>query len=323
MLGQGGRTGRRSLAPMHRIHPLCADPARLTSRLTSRLMTRLTACLLGMALAASAAAAPERSAALLAEHASLQTALRDSPFGEPVLLRQTDAGAQHSGEVMALLPRPLAAVAAALRTADSLCGLLILQLNVRDCQAVAGAPAQQLQLSAGPLRAALPGLVVGMRLQLLLEADTPGYFSVSLLAPVGPLGSSDLRLRVEAVALDADQTYLHVSYSQTSGLAGRLASRLYLATAGRDKIGFSSDGLDALGQPRPVSGERAAVERQVMRHHLGLLAHSGVLAGPPAARLEARLRAWHALTERHAAQLHELDLAEYLAEKRAATAALR
>ena len=60
-----------------------------------------------------------------------------------------------------------------------------------------------------------------------------------------------------------------------------------------------------------------------MRHYLALLACTSVVGGTPAARMDARLRAWHALTERHAAQLHELDLASYLAEKRGAVVGLR
>ena len=52
-----------------------------------------------------------------------------------------------------------------------------------------------------------------------------------------------------------------------------------------------------------------------MRHYLALLASSAVVDGTPAAQRDARLRAWFALTERHADQLREIDLAGYLAEK--------
>jgi len=68
---------------------------------------------------------------------------------------------------------------------------------------------------------------------------------------------------------------------------------------------------------RFVQGERGSLERNVMRNYLALQAYTGVQAGTPQAQTDARLRAWFALTERHAAQLHELDLDEYLQEKRA------
>ena len=58
------------------------------------------------------------------------------------------------------------------------------------------------------------------------------------------------------------------------------------------------------------------MERNVMRNYLALQAYTGVAGGAPAAQMDARLRAWFALTERHPAQLHELTLEEYLAQKR-------
>ena len=40
------------------------------------------------------------------------------------------------------------------------------------------------------------------------------------------------------------------------------------------------------------------------------------LSAPPAEQLERRLDTWFAATEKYAAQLHEMDRAEYLAMKR-------
>ncbi|MDH4393038.1 MAG: hypothetical protein QE285_16650 [Aquabacterium sp.] len=279
-------------------------------------IARLTLCLALCLPAVTCAAEPARQAALLAEHAALHGRLADSPFGEPLLLHTTEAGeGVHNGDVLAVLPQPLGRVAAVLRTAASLCGMLVLHLNVRDCQPVAGAPGQQLLVTAGPMRAALPGLTDAVPLLLQPQTDTAGHFSMLLTAPSGQPGNNDLRVHLEAVALAPDQTYLHITYHQASGLARRMATRLYLATAGRDKVGFSRSPPGPDGQMRRVTGERAALERNVMRHYLALLASTAPVDGPPAAQRDARLRAWFALTERHATQLHELNLADYLAEK--------
>jgi hypothetical protein len=94
-----------------------------------------------------------------------------------------------------------------------------------------------------------------------------------------------------------------------------MAMQTYLATAGRDKIGFTVTGRDAQGQPQYVRGERGSLERNVMRYYLALLAHCRERSGTPDERLQARLRSWFALTERHAAQLHEYGLDDYLREK--------
>ena len=75
-------------------------------------------------------------------------------------------------------------------------------------------------------------------------------------------------------------------------------------------------GRDDRQRPLYVAGERAAVERNVMRYHLAVVAHLGVVPVPGTSPRLARQRAWFALTERHAAQLHEYSLDDYLREKR-------
>ena len=312
MLGQGGRTGCHAVGPMHR------------SNLRRRGLAGGVTCLaLGLGGRAGAAE-PGRQAALLAEHAVVLASLADSPFGAPLLLRSVETDTPlHSGEVLAVVPRPLDSVAAVLRTAGGVCGMLLLQLNVRACQPTDGPDGLRLQLTAGPLRAALPGLTTTVALQLQPQVDTPRHFSTWLTAPAGPLGSSDLRVQLEAVALTPGSTYLHIGYQQTSGLAARLATQVYLATAGRDKVGFSRDSATAEGPPRLVGGERGALERQVMRHYLALVVSTGPASTMPPTQADARLRAWFALTERHATQLHEIDLAGYLADKAGVAAGLR
>ncbi len=312
MLGQGGRTGRHAAGHMHR--SFLQRPG-LAGALT---------CLALWAHGAAAAADPARQAALLAEHAAVQAGLADSPFGAPLLLRDTDTTAPlNSGEVLAVLPRPLDSVAAVLRTAAGLCGMLLLQLNVRACQPTDGPDGRRLQLTAGPLRTTLTGMTSTMALQLLPQVDTQRHFGTRLTAPAGPLGNSDLQMHLEAVTLASGATYLHIDYRQTSSIGARLATQVYLATAGRDKVGFSRDGATADGPPRLVGGERGALERQVMRHYLALLVSTAAPSGAPAVQGEARLRAWHALTERHATQLHEIDLADYLARKAGVAAEVR
>jgi hypothetical protein len=119
----------------------------------------------------------------------------------------------------------------------------------------------------------------------------------------------------EAVPLEGARSFVHFGFGHTAGLLARMAMQTYLATAGRDKIGFTVTGRDAEGRLQHVRGERASLERNVMRYYLALVAHCRERGGSPDERLQARLRTWFALTERHAAQLHEFDLDDYLREK--------
>jgi hypothetical protein len=276
-----------------------------------------TAAMAAMPVAAlPATQAVARVAELLAERVALQARFRASVFGEPLLLQTRDSNARDEGEAFGEVPHPFARIVELFRSADSVCELLLLHLNVRSCKPGAASGHQTLDVSAGPMREVMPGLVYRIVIRLHTEVLAGTYLDSSLEAEQGPLGASALHLHLEAVAIDAGHTYVRLRYTQDTGLASRLAASLYLATAGRAKLGFSPVDGGAPGASRLIDGRQAAIERNAMRHYLGLLAYTSVPDGPPRQRMEARLRAWHALTELHALQLHELDLAEYLHEKR-------
>ncbi len=139
---------------------------------------------------------------------------------------------------------------------------------------------------------------------------------VRLNADAGPLGTRDYRIVLEAVPLDSGRTFIHFSYSFSYGLVGRLGLQVYLATIGRDKVGFAVVGKQSDGQPLYIGGIRGLVERNTMRYYLAIEAFLGAESAPPQERLEQRLRAWFAAIERYPRQLHEMERGEYLVMKR-------
>ena len=73
---------------------------------------------------------------------------------------------------------------------------------------------------------------------------------------------------------------MHLSYSYDYGVAARVAMQGYLATIGRDKVGFSVVGTQADGQPVYIGGTRGVVERNTMRYYLAIEAYLGALSLP-------------------------------------------
>ena len=55
----------------------------------------------------------------------------------------------------------------------------------------------------------------------------------------------------------------------------------YLATIGRDKVGFSIVGSRADGQPVYVHGTRGVIERNTMRYYVAIEAYLSTMALPP------------------------------------------
>lgn len=255
------------------------------------------------------------ASALHAKRQALQPKLRANSFGQPLVLSARETSDRLEGDVYAEVAYPFAAAGAAFRSPAGMCEMLFLHLNVRACTPSATTTPSTLSLLVGPKRADALGAQYRMRYAMRSEVIDATLLRVTLSADDGPLSTWDYRMVFEAVPIDSGRSFVHFGYAYSYGLLAKLAMGAYLATAGSDKIGFTVEGKGDDGRPLYIHGQRAAVERNVMRYYLAILAYLSVDSGTHEQRLQARLRAWFALTERYAAQLHEYDLAEYLREK--------
>ena len=252
---------------------------------------------------------------LLAKRAEFLPQLQAKALGEPLHLVSQDTGNRLQADVYTELALPFAQVSAMLSTADTVCGVMFLHLNVRACQASRGPNGDGLVLTAGPKQGVTGGSIYTVNYTMHVDTSSPDYLRATLTAASGPLSTSDYRIVFELTPLEGQRTFLHFSYGYSYGTMARMALGIYLATAGRNKIGFTVVGTDKDGKPQYVQGERGSIERNVMRNYLALQAYTSVPSGAGQSLMDARLRAWFALTERHAPQLHELTVEEYLAQK--------
>jgi hypothetical protein len=269
------------------------------------------ALLLAAALAALSAQAQD-AAALRARHAALRGALADNAFKRPLVLESRESEDRLSGEIHARIEQPFGVAGAALQGSARWCDILILHLNVKQCRAQAGA----LQMVVGRKHDQPLDQAWRFAFDYRVVASRPDYLQVQLHADEGPLGTSDYRIVLEVAALDARRSFLRLSYAYRFGTAARLALQGYLATIGRDKVGFSVVGREADGQPRFIGSTRGLIERNTMRYYLAIEAYLGALSLPPPQQLEKRLADWHSGVERYPRQLRELERGEYLALKR-------
>ena len=199
---------------------------------------------------------------------------------------------------------------------DHWCDLLILHLNVKGCSAAGKPPAETLSLVVG--RKFDQPLDDGYKVDFAysMPAASGDYLRVQMAADAGPVGTRNYRLALEAVPLDDKRSFIHMSYAYAYGATARLAMQAYLATAGREKIGFSVTGKTEDGKPVYIDGVRGVVERNTMRYYLAIESYLGSLSAPPGEQQDKRLRDWFASTERHKQQMHEIDRDDYLKMKR-------
>ena len=286
-----------------------------------RYATRLALC---ATLALAAALAPMPAAAqtqvgaaqMQARHAQLQGQLADNVYHRPLYLDSSEDGGSVKGDIYAVLPYPFAQVRAALDGPAHWCDILILHLNTKYCRLLdqGGQPLLRMQVGKKTEQEVDDTYRVDLRYRGGAGGDD--YLSASMQADKGPLGTSDYRIGIEAIALDEQHSFLHFGYAYSYGVASKLALRAYLMTAGRDKVGFSVLKRNADGQPQYISGSRATVERNTMRYYLAIDAYLASLQAAPADRLETRLAHWYDATEQYPRQLHEVSRDDYLAMKR-------
>ncbi|MEJ6023147.1 hypothetical protein [Ramlibacter sp. PS4R-6] len=249
-------------------------------------------------------------------HAAIAPHLAASEFGGPLLLRSDEAPRRIEGEVFAVLDHPFESVAAALADPLQWCEILILHLNTKGCRETVVNGRQRIEIRVGRKEPQPPEDAELVAFDWRGATRRADYVAVQMDAEDGPYDTRDYRLFVESVPLDAKHTFIHMGYALSYGGASSVAMKLYLATFGRNKVGFTHERPPTPKDEGYVGGVRGIVERNTMRYYLCIDAYLGSLALPPAQRAEKSIAAWFDATERFARQLHEVDRDDYLRMKR-------
>jgi hypothetical protein len=270
---------------------------------------------LALALGLGGAAAASDAATLRARHASLQEQLSNNQFGRPLALESAQTDGDLKGDVYAVVDHPFPIVQQALQSPENWCDILILHLNVKRCRVGDGA-GKVLSLSVGrkfdqPIEDAYQ-----LEFSYRVASTTKDYLRVELTAPEGPLSTKNYRIQVESTPVDSRRSVIHMSYAYGYGFAARMAMQTYLATLGRQKVGFTITDRHPDGKPVYIAGVLGLLERNTMRYYLAIDAYLAAYSMPPGEQVERRILEWYASTERYAPQLHEMEKAAYMEMKR-------
>ena len=246
---------------------------------------------------------------------ALRAQLLASPLGAPVLVSSVEEGDLVRGEIHAMLGQAFDGLAARLSLPREWCPIVLLHLNVKTCTHERGGGADWLTVYNGRKVYEPPEKAKPLRFAFTPVSTGNGFLDIELRAPSGPLNTHDHQISLLAIPIP-EGSFVHVSYAYRSSNMSRLATSVYLATIGRDKVGFTVMGTGRDGNPEYVGGKRGIAERNALRYYFAVQAGLEAASLPPPQRLEAALARWFALTERHPLQLHELDWPDYLQGKR-------
>lgn len=253
---------------------------------------------------------------LRAKYTELGKQLRNNQFHRARYLDSAESSHDLKGDIYAVVDYPFAAVNLALNNPAHWCDVLILHMNIKYCHASSNKAGTVLAVNLG--RKYYQPLVDAFRLEFNYRGviTTPDYFALELNAENGPLSTHDYRIWIEATPVKDGRTFLHVTYAYAFGLTDRLAMQGYLATIGRNKVGFTVTGKLPNGHPTYIQGVRGVVERNTMRYYLAIDAYLAALTTPPKDQLEKRLQHWYNATDQYARQLHEVERDDYFKMKR-------
>ena len=253
---------------------------------------------------------------LRARYGELRSQLESSPFARPLLLDSSDVDSRIKGDIYALVRYPIAVVNEALNDPEHWCDMLLLHVYTKQCRPAPDQGGSSVVVNIERKAFAIFDSSYTVNFLYRTASTGPDYFDVALTAASGPIDTSDYRVLLQAVSVGEGATFVHFSYANAYGFAGRMVMQTYLATLGRDKVGFTSTVPYSGGSPGYIGGVRGVVERNTMRYYLAMEAYLATLSAPLQTRQEKRLHSWFTSTEQYARQLHEVDRATYLEMKR-------
>ncbi|MDH5181510.1 MAG: hypothetical protein OEZ39_07110 [Gammaproteobacteria bacterium] len=244
-----------------------------------------------------------------------QTLIKQQPLAGKLAMLSATRDDRLSADVYGLIDFPFSELRQILQQPLQWCEFMTLNLNIKTCLVERNKDKPVVVLYVGRKYYQPPGDSEQIRYRFDVVEDKDDFLGVELFAASGPMGTGDYRIKLAITPYDR-QTLLHVHSAYTTSFFSRLGTNAYLATLGRDKVGFSITGLDKQSAPILVTGVKGIIERNAVRYYLALTAALDTLSVPDAGRREQRSRRWYDLTMQFKKQLYELDRDEYLSIKR-------
>ena len=294
-----------------RIHPV--NQMQKIRNLPKFILFMVAASVLFSAGPASAAEKPRQGEDILRDtyHRNMAK-LETNSFGLPLFLESFEHDDRVHVDVYGVFDYPFSSVVNVLKVPENWCDIVSLHPNVKACTSRDLPGAGLLTFYIGRKVYQTPDEARQVVYHYRNVKQQPGHLDILLSADAGPFGTTDHRMRFEAMPLDGGKTFVHVSYTYSDSVALRLAGKVYFATLGSGKVGFTVTGTDTSGNPVYIGGPRGAIERNAVRYYFAIQSFMNTLHYPEEKRFSMRISEWYDLTTRYRKQLFELEKKDYL-----------
>lgn len=258
---------------------------------------------------------PPDAVRLLDTYNGNRARLATNSFGLPLFLDSSERSGRVQVDVYGIFDYPIGSVVDAHKVPANWCDIAPLHPNVKACTYREVTDAWLLTFYLGRKVYQRPEETHQVIYRYRNVEQRQAYLDIVLDADAGPFGTKDHQIRFEALPLDGGRTFVHVGYAYRDSMAIRLAEKVYFATLGSGKIGFTVTGTDRNGRPVYIGGARGAIERNAVRYYFAINSFMKTLDNPEASRFSRRSSEWYDLTDRYRPQLFELEKKDYLTLK--------
>jgi hypothetical protein len=241
--------------------------------------------------------------------------LERNNFGFPLFIESSEHDHRVTVDVYGVFDYPFNSVVDVVKVPANWCKMLFLHPNVKACTYRKLQDEWLLTFHVGRKVYQSPEEAHQIIYHYRIVDQQPAYLDIILGADSGPLGTKDHLMQFEVLPLDGGRTFVHVRYAYNESFIFRLAEKLYFATLGRDKVGFTVTGKEKDGEPIYIKGPRGALERNAVRYYFAIQSFMNTLRYPEESRFRMRINDWYDLTNRYKKQLYELDKEDYFTIK--------
>jgi hypothetical protein len=241
--------------------------------------------------------------------------LDKNDLGFPLYLESSEQSGKLHVDVYGIFDHSFSTIASMLRVQGNWCDIASLHPNVKACTHMVFPNESRLTFYIGRKVRQSPEDAHQSVYHYRNVEERQGYLNIVLSANEGPFSTKDHRMRFEAIPLDEGRTFVHVSYTYRAGFPAHLAGKIYFATLGRGRAGFTVTGINGSGNPIYIGGQRGAIERNVVRYYLAIQSFMDTLHLPEESRLTMRLSKWYEYTSRFKKQLFDMEKKDYVEGK--------
>jgi hypothetical protein len=253
-------------------------------------------------------------AALLQDYHNIATQLHHNH--DAFVVQSHVAGKSARGTVRGLLPYSFAAVQQVMSSPSSWCQAIILHVNVKACITTQAPPNDtRLTVYIGRTSYAPPEQATAIRYTYRIRVTQPDFIHVALRAPTGPMNTANYAIDIQAIAVGDSHSFVHLTYTMELGFMARTLLRTYLATVGRNKVGFTLHASGDSQPPQYIGGIAGVVERNTMRYFFAFESYMASRNAPAELRFLRSMQRWHDFTRKYKRQLYEIDQPTYIAQK--------